>query len=229
MTSPSILPVLAAALVLISACGNKVAEKPVEPVAAPVAAAPPPPATPAEVLAALDPAGACVLFGKALSSKEKEVDAAGCTTTAGPSEVTFATADGATKLVAAMAKPGETIATSAANTSPLATEDKAHGGFTNIGMVFIGQAPAAGLCAQVEYFAPDGGSNSLYVWRIGEPVRVPFNLNKHETKIIKTYFAEPVIAGGKSGAFAITRREPGTVLKGVTFLDCAQVPPPEAQ
>lgn len=216
-----------AAIALLSACDNKPAEAPAAPVAeaAPVASPPPPP-TAEVVLAGLDKAGLCELLGNALSAKGKVVTADGCTATAGASDITLATADGVTTLPAAFVSDGSSVTVTAANASPIAVAD-ARGGFSNVGMVFAGYAPAAGLCMQVEYFAPDGSSNSLFVWRNGEPVRVQFDLNKHETKLIQTYFPEPVIAAGKSGAFAVYRREPGLILKTVNFLDCSKVPPPE--
>ncbi len=217
---------LAVAIALLSACDSKPADLPAAPEAAAAPAAPPPPPTVEAVLAGLDKAGLCVLLGNALSPKGEPVTTDGCTATAGASELTLATADGASTLPAAFVSDGSSVTVTAANASPIAVAD-ARGGFSDVGMVFAGYAPVAGLCMQVEYFAPNGSSNSLFVWRIGEPVRVQFDLNKHETKLIQTYFSEPVIAGGKSGAFAVYRREPGLILKTVNFLDCSKVPPPE--
>lgn len=227
MFKVSSLAALLACAALISGCDSKAPAASAE-APAPAAAPAAPPATPATVLAALDSAGVCDLFGRSMTTKDKEGSGSGCTAVAGEGGVTLTTADGATTLLAPFAVAGTTIPVNAANASTAAQEVAAVGGFTNVGMVFVGRAPAGGLCMQVEYFAPDGGSNSLYVWRIGEAVRVPFNLNKHETKTIETYFAEPVIPAGKDGAFSIYRRENGTVLKSVKFLDCTQVPPPEA-
>lgn len=215
---------VAAIAALLAACDESPAETAAasEPAASTAPAAPTPTVT--EVLAGLDKAGLCSLLGNALSTKEKIVTAEGCAVTAGASDVMLATADGATTLPATYVSAGSSVTATAANVAPVAIADP-RGGFSNVGMVFVGHAPAAGLCMQVEYFAPDGSSNSLFVWRIGERARIQFDLNKHETKLIKTYFPEPVIAGGKSGAFAVYRREVGTTLQTANFLDCSKVPP----
>jgi hypothetical protein len=214
---------IAACLAANTGCDSKPAEpaEPAEPVAeAAPAAAPPPPLTTAEIVAKLDQGQLCKLFQFAISTPEKKIAGAGCSITAGASDAVITTGDGAVSLTTPVVHDGSTITVAAPIASSVAVEDKTRGGWDNIGMLFIGEAPPAkDLCMSIDYFAPNGGSNSLFVTILGSPAAA-FSLVARETEWMKGKYAEPVLKAGTSGAFALTRRELGTLVKTVSFAAC---------
>lgn len=188
---------MAACLAAVAGCDAKPAE-PVAaaPVAAPAPAAPPPPLTTAEIVAKLDNKAACKLFELAVSTVKKKIEVNVCAATAGEADVALATTDGAVTLTAPVVHDGSVVQVAAPIASAAAVENKTQGGWDNIGMVFVGEAPPAkDLCLSIDYFAPNGGANSLFVATQGAAA-APWSLASHETDWLKAQFPTPVLKAG---------------------------------
>ncbi|HPI49237.1 MAG TPA: hypothetical protein PLH23_13280 [Hyphomonadaceae bacterium] len=208
----------------LTACDNNAPSAPVESVvaepAAPVAAAVTPAPTVSSVLADVDVKALCALFNRAAATKAEKVTAINCVAEPASSAVALSITGGSLKLSAPLAVAGAKIPMTSDTVSSNAVEDKIHAGWSNIGAVFVGRAPDAGMCMEVEYFAPNGKSDSLFVARAGEKEAIAFSLVSNPEALQTLRFEEPVIAAGKTSSFALTRREPGVVVKSVTFMSC---------
>ena len=209
----------AAALSLLSACD---APAPATPEPAPEAAAAPPPPQPfnaAQALAAVNPDTLCVLYSRAVSDSKTKIKKSDCAVSSDASHITLATKSGADPITVLLAEPGTTIQLTPANASPRAIASEARGAFSSIGAVFIGKAPASGLCLSVEYFAADESSNSLFVSIDPNADPERFNL-KITPEIAVSAYPTPVVPAGQTGAFALTRREEQAEVKSISFKPC---------
>lgn len=210
----------AAALGVLSACDAPAPATP-EPAPAPAASTPPPPQKfdAAQAFAAVNPDTLCVLYSRAVSDSKTKIKKSDCAVSNDASQITLATKAGADAMTVLLAEPDTTIELSAANASPRAIANAERGTFSSIGLVFIGKAPASGLCMSVDYVAPDESSNSLFVSIDPNADPERFNL-KMTPEIAVSAYPAPVVPGGQIGAFALTRREEKAEVKSVSFKPC---------
>lgn len=213
----------AASLGVLSACDAPAPAAPEPaPAAAPEAASVPPAVQKfdaAQALAAVDQKTLCVLFSRAVSDSKTKIKKSDCVVSGDAAAISLATKAGSDAITVLLAEPDTTIELSAANASPRAIANAALGTFSSIGMVFIGKAPAAGLCMSVEYVAADGASNSLFVSIDPNADPERFDL-KVTPEIGVSVYQSPVVPAGQIGAFALTRREEKAEVKSVSFKPC---------
>ena len=216
------LALAAATLAALSACDAK-APEPVAEAAAPVAATPPPPPPPLDVataLAAIDQNDLCGLFARASTDPKVRVGGRDCVVTPGATDIGIATKDGTSKLTVQIVEAGATVQLTPAIVSTQSVEDKTHGGFSNVGAVFIGRAPASVLCESLGYVALDGSSNSVFISTDPAAKGEMFDAQKTTASGGTATFAQPVVPAGTIGAFAVTRREPGMIVRSVSVKAC---------
>ena len=209
-------------LAFLSACDAKPAEAPVvaaAPEAAP-APAPPPPLDAATAMAAIDQKTLCGLFARASTDDKVRVTKSDCVVTPGTTDIGVATKDGSSKLAAILVEDGSVVEFTPATVSTQSTPNATHGGFSNIGVVFIGRAPASGLCMSIEYLAPSGTANSAFVSFDPDAKGAVLDVGVSADKLASTTFAEPVVKGGAISVFSLSRREAGLVIKSARFKAC---------
>lgn len=206
-------------LAVLAGCDAPKAPEPAPVVEAAATPPPPKPFDGASALAAVDQAILCAMFARASTDEKVQVANDDCVVTAGSSNITIATKDGSSTLLIPLVEAGASIDLTAETASARAVPDAVHGAFENAGAVFIGRAPASGLCLMVDYFAPDAGSNSLYVLVAGAKTdRLMVKANPEA--VAQANYGLPVVAGGAIAPFAVTRREPKLALKKVTMRAC---------
>lgn len=190
-----------------------------EPAAAPTPPPPPPPLDVASAMAAVDQKTLCGLFARASADAKVRVTGGDCVVTSGPTEIAIATKDGKSKLTVPLVEAGAVVPLTPAIVSTQSVAD-ANGGFSNIGAVFIGRAPASGLCMSLDYVAVDGSSNSVFVSTDPAVKGAAFDVAKTGAASGGAAFPEPVVKAGAIAAVAVSRREAGMVVKSVSFKAC---------
>lgn len=188
--------------------------------AEPIKPAPVAPPSSAQALASTDRSTFCSLFKRASSDGKKVVSGDGCLVEEQSGTLLIKSADGSSGLQVSLVGEGSIVQLTAENASARAIFNAEKGTFANAGLVFVGQAPATGLCMEVEAFSPNGKSNSLAVTRDRTQPATKFDLKTDAEKTIKADFPEPVVLPGQLAAFALSRRELETGLKSVTFRAC---------